>query len=285
MPGGLTLASPNTGVCVLEARRGLWSLGARELWRFRDLLLILAGRDVRVRYKQTLLGVAWAVLQPFMTMVVLSVVFGRLLGIESSVEGVPYPVFLFSGLILWTLFASSVTTMSQSLVTNASMLRKVYFPRLLAPLASMGVPLVDFTMSMVVLLGLCLWYGVGLSWGLLAAPLLVMVVVLGAAGVGLWLAALSVTYRDVRYVVPFMIQLWFFVSPVIVGVGVVPERYRWLAQLNPVCGPIEGLRALVVGGSGVPWPGVLLSCLSGLACLVAGLWYFGRTERRFADVA
>lgn len=282
---GITTGGGDGGeaVTVLRPRRGWSAVRPVELWRYRDLLWLLALRDVQVRYKQTALGVAWAVIQPVVTMTVFSIFFGRLMGVEERTGGVAYPVFVFAGLVPWTLFAAAVTAAGQSLVGQAAMLGKVYFPRLILPLAATGAPLADAVISLLVLGGLMAWFGAAAGWGLLWLPALLLTTLAAATGVGILLAALTVTYRDFRYVVPFMIQTWFFLTPVIWPVTIVPERYRaWLA-LNPMSGTVDAFRAAIVGGT-IDYAAWGLSATVAAACLLIGLAYFRRAERRFADV-
>lgn len=279
-----TLLSPpaERDVTVIAPRRGWQRLALGELWRYRDLLWFLTLRDVKVRYKQTALGAAWAVIQPLAMMVVASVFFGRLLGVTHRID-VPYPIFFFAGMLAWTFFAGAVNASAMSLVTNAQMLRKIYFPRLIVPVASVGAPLVDLAVSSGVLVAMMIWYGVPVTAQLLVLPLLGLSIVIAALGVGLTLAALNVVYRDFRYVVPFLVQLWFFVTPVIYPVTIVPQRWQWLLSLNPMGGTIEAFRAAILGTEIDYAAWMISACVSALL-LVLGLLYFLRTERRFADV-
>lgn len=273
---------------ILQPRNGWQTVDLRELWRFRDLLSLLALRDIKVRYKQTALGAAWAIIVPVAQMVVFTVFFGNLLGAgdkarEVAGQYVAYPIFLFSAQLPWNLFASTINTSAASLVQEANLLRKIYFPRLIVPLASAGAPLVDFAVAFLVLIALMIWFGQALTWGLLLLPLLVLSTLIAAMGAGLLLASLAVSYRDFRAVVPFLVQIWFFVTPVIISVDFVPEKWRWAMLLNPMAGPIEGFRAAVLGTpiDFVAWG---VSTGVGLVLLVAGVAYFSRVERCFADV-
>lgn len=267
---------------VIRPRRGWQRLDLTQLWRYRDLLWFLALRDVKVRYKQTLLGAAWAVIQPLAMMVVASVFFGRLLGVTDRID-VPYPIFFFAGMLAWTFFAGAVSASAMSLVTNAQMLRKVYFPRLIVPVASLGAPMVDLFVSAAVLVGMMFWYGVPLSWQLLWLPVIGVTMATAVLGAGLTLAALNVVYRDFRYVVPFMLQLWFFVTPVIYPVTIVPQQWQWLLSLNPMGGTIEAFRAAVLGAP-IDFASWAVSAAVAMALCIGGLVYFARTERTFADV-
>jgi lipopolysaccharide transport system permease protein len=254
----------------------------REVWAYRELLYFLAWKDLKLRYKQTVLGAGWALLQPLATTVVFAVFFGRLGGLPS--DGIPYPLFAFAGLLPWTLFAQAVTQSSQSLVAHQDLVTKVYFPRLLVVLAPLGVALVDFAVAFVVLVAMMLWYGLAPSPALIALPAVLALGVLTAATVGVWLAAANVRYRDVRYVLPFVINLWLFASPVAYPASLVPERWRWLYGLNPMTGVIEGFRWTLLGVSAPPWDVVSASSAMTLLLLVGGLACFRHLERTFADV-
>ena len=267
---------------VLRPRSGWIPLDVRELVEGRELLYFLARRDVMVRYKQTVLGIAWAVLQPVCTMAIFTVIFGRLAGLPS--DGLPYAVFVYAGLLPWMMLSSIVTGAAQSLVNQQSLLTKVYLPRLFVPASSMGSALTDFAVSFVVYLALMLWYGVVPGWGLFVVPALVLLTVVAALGVGIALSALTVTYRDFRHVMPFLVQIWMFLSPVIYPVSMVPERWQWLLALNPAVGIIDGFRAALLGRE---WNLLTLavSSVTAAALFVFSLYYFRRTERRFADIA
>ena len=275
------LTTADLPVHRIAPARGWVPVRLNELWAFRELLLFLVWRDVKVRYKQTVLGMAWAVLQPVMTMVVFSVFFGKLGHIGTG--GVPYPVFAYCALLPWQLFAYALSEASNSVVTNQRLLSKVYFPKLILPLASVLVGLVDFAVFAVVLLGLMAWYGVMPGSGLWTIPIWTLLAVATAVAVSLWLAALNVRYRDVRYTLPFLTQLWLFVTPVAYPSSLVPDRWRALYGLNPMVGVVDGFRWALVGG---PWPGATVATSSAavLVILVSGLFYFRRTERTFADI-
>ncbi len=270
---------------VLRPRLGLRASELTKLWRYRELLFFLALRDVKVRYKQTALGALWAVLQPFVMMIVLSTFFGRVIDInmEDKTSGIPYPIFLYAGLLPWMFFSATVTASTNSLVANANMLRKVYFPRLVVPVASAGAPLMDYAVSFAVMLGLMGWYHVVPTVQLLWLPLFVFVTIVAAMGVGIGLSGLTVSFRDFRYVVPFTLQVWFFVTPVIWPVTIVAEKYHWLLRLNPMGGTIEAIRACVLG-TPIDWGAMGLSTGIAVLTLVMGLAYFNYAERRFADV-
>lgn len=258
-------------------------MGLGALIAHRDLLLMLALRDVKVRYKQAVLGVCWAVLQPVAMAGILWLFFGVLLGMDAQVAPTPYLVFVLAGVLPWTLFESAVTASSNSVVANAAIVRKVYFPRLIVPLAAAGAPLVDYALGLAVLLLAMLAFGVGLSSQLLLLPLLVASTLIAVMGIGILLSALTVAYRDFRHIVPFMLRLLFFMTPVIYPVAVVPERFQWLLSLNPIGGVVAAFRAAVLGQP-IDTLGWLVSTLVGLCCMVGGLAYFQRVQRRFADI-
>jgi homopolymeric O-antigen transport system permease protein len=274
---------PVTMVQVIEPSKGWLAINWAELWQYRELLYFLIWRDVKVRYKQTLLGAAWAVLQPVMTMIVFTIFFGRLAGLSSKTGGVPYPIFSYAALLPWTFFANSVGNSGNSLVGSTNLITKVYFPRLVIPLASVGAGLVDLGISFLVLLGMMLYYSTPLSWQLALVPALLLGTVLVATGVGTLLSALTVTYRDFRYVVPFMMQIWMFVTPVTYPSSLVPAKWRWLLALNPMGGFIEGFRGAFLARP-LDWPQMSLSMVFALLLFLAGGAYFRKVERRFADV-
>jgi lipopolysaccharide transport system permease protein len=262
---------------------GTWvPLRLDELWAYRELLYFLVWRDVKIRYKQTALGAAWAVLQPLLTMVVFSVVFGRLAALPS--DGVPYPVFTYTALLPWQLFAFALGESSNSLVAHQRLISKVYFPRLIIPLSAVGVGLVDFTVSLVVLFGLMAYYGIAPTWALWTAPLWAILAVSSALGVGLWLSALNVKYRDVRYTLPFLTQIWMFASPVAYASSLVPEAWRPWYALNPMVGVIDGFRWALLGAANPPPATIIVSLTAVSILLLTGLIYFRRTERTFADL-
>ncbi|HEY8645030.1 MAG TPA: ABC transporter permease [Gaiellaceae bacterium] len=266
---------------ITPPKRGL-TLNLGELWAYRELLVFMVWRDIKVRYKQTVLGAAWAVIQPVSTVIIFSVIFGRLAHLPS--DGLPYPVFAFAGLLPWLYFAQSLTLSSQSLVANKNLVTKVYFPRLIIPLAAVAVPVVDFLVASTVLIGMIFFYGLVPSWHAVGILLFVLLAFLTAFGVGLWLSVLNVRYRDVPYVIPFLTQLWLYASPVVYPVSLVPRHWQWLLALNPMVGVIEGFRWALLG-IGTPRPSVILtSGAVGLLLTLSGLVYFNRMERHFADV-
>jgi lipopolysaccharide transport system permease protein len=254
-------------------------LGA--VWAYRELLYFLAWRDVKVRYKQTALGAAWAILQPVASMLVFTLFFGKLAGIPT--DGAPYPIFVYAGLLPWTFFANAVTASGDSLVANSSLITKVYFPRVLIPGAAVAAGLVDFTISAAVLLVLMPFYAVPMSWRLLSVAPLVVLTALVALAFGMWIAAINVKYRDARYAIPFMIQLWMFVTPVIYPVSIVPHRWRWLLYLNPMSGIIQGYRCALLGGA-FGLAGILAASSITLAMLAYSAYAFRQMERSFADI-
>ncbi|HEX8692064.1 MAG TPA: ABC transporter permease [Longimicrobium sp.] len=269
---------------VIEPSGRFPRIGVRELWAYRGLLFFLVWRDIKVRYAQTVLGAGWAVLQPVLTALVFTAVFGLLARIPS--EGVPYPVFALAALVPWTYFSTALAGSSNSLVANTNLITKVYFPRLVIPLAPVLAGLVDFAVALVVLLAVMLGYGMVPSpASLVVVPLLVLVMVLTAAGIGCWLSALHIQYRDVRHVVPFLVQVWMYASPIVYPASLVPGRYRALYALNPMVGVIEGFRGVLLGTPGPSWGALALSLAVGLALLASGALYFRKTERVFADVA
>ena len=255
-----------------------------DLWRYRDLLLILAWRDVAVRYKQTAVGVAWALVRPFMTMLVFTMVFGRLAGLPSDGQA-PYAVMVFTGMLPWFLISGAVTEASDSLVSNANLIGKVYFPRLIVPISAIAVVVVDFLVNLAMLALVLAWFGFVPSWRIVFLPLAAVAAVAAGLGPAILLAALNVRYRDFRYVVPFVVQFGLYVSPVGFSSTVVPERWRLLYHLNPAVGVIDGFRWCVIGGeSRLHGPGILLNLCTLVLLAGFGVWYFRRTERGFADV-
>jgi lipopolysaccharide transport system permease protein len=273
-------AAPST-TTVIEARKGLLGIHFRELWAYRELAFILALRDVKVRYKQTILGIAWAVLQPALTLIVFTVVFGNLAQIPS--DGVPYPLFALAALIPWQLFAYALTQASNSVVDNERLITKVYFPRLLIPLSSVLAGVLDFLIAFVLLVIMMIWFGVAPTLNILFVPFFALLAMLAALSVGLWLAALNTLYRDFRYTVPFLAQLLFFASPIAYSSSLIPESWRWLFSLNPMVGVIDGFRWALLDAPFPPWPSFLASIVGVLVLLITGSLYFRRMERTFAD--
>jgi len=267
---------------LIEPRRGWQALNLRELWRFRELLFFLVWRDVKIRYKQTVLGAAWAIIQPVMTMVVFTVFFGKLGGMAQHAT-TAYPVFVYAALLPWTFFAAAVSLAGVSLIGSTHLVSKVYFPRLLIPLASVGGSVLDFGISFVVMIGLMLAYGTTPTLGFTLVPVFALGTVLAAVGVGTLLSALVVAYRDFRYVITFLVQLLMFASPVAYPLDIIPPRWQLLYCLNPVAGLISGFRSALLGEP-FRWDCIGASLCTTLAVLAAGLYYFRRVERRFADI-
>ena len=269
---------------VLEIRppQGWSSLGLRELWEYRELLYFLMWRDVKVRYKQTALGVAWVVLQPLLMMLIFTLFFGKLGGIPS--DGVPYPVFTFCALLPWQLFAHALTESSNSLVGNQNLLTKVYFPRLVVPISAVLGGLVDFAIAFVILLILMAYFGIVPGVAILTLPFFILLAVMTALGVGLWLSALNVQYRDVRYTIGFLIQFWLFATPVAYPSSLIPEGWRALYGLNPMAGVVEGFRWALLGKAAAPGPLLAVSVGVVMLIFVSGLYYFRRMEETFADL-
>lgn len=269
-------------ITIIKARPGWKLLDFKELKQYRDLFYMLFLREIQVRYKQTVLGGIWAVLQPFLMMVVFTLFFSRLAKIPS--DGVPYPIFSFAALVPWTYFANALSFSSNSLIVNMAFISKVYFPRIAIPAASIFSWLVDFLISLVVLFGMMAYYRIAPSPLIFMLPVLTLLMVLTAAGTGMWLAALSVRYRDVRFVVRFLVQLWMFVSPVVYPMSKMPERFQALYAVNPMVGVIEGFRSALLGTIDFPWSVVGTSALVSVLVFVFGLAYFRKVERVFADV-
>ena len=267
---------------IIAPSQGWVSVRLSEVWAYRELLYFLVWREIKVRYKQTAIGVSWAIVQPFMTMVVFSVVFGRFAGIPS--DGVPYPVFAYCALLPWQLFAFALAESTNSVVNNQRLLTKVYFPRVILPLAAIGVGLVDFGLAFLVLFGLMAYFGVGLASAIWTVPLWAALGVVTALSAGLWLSALNVAYRDIRYAVPFLTQIWLFATPVAYPTSIVPEAWRPLYALNPMVGVVDGFRWALLGTSRPALMTVGVSAASVLLLLASGLYYFRRTERTFADI-
>lgn len=259
-----------------------WSLlSFKDIWAYRELLFFLTWRDVKVRYKQTALGAAWAILQPLFMMIIFTIFFGRLAAVESA--GIPYPLFALAGLVPWTFFANAITASGNSLVGSANLITKVYFPRLIVPAAAMLAGLVDFVLAFAMLCLMMIYYRVSVTSQILFLPVLVLLTALFGLGVGTWMSALNVKYRDVRFALPFVIQLWLFVSSVILPSSSVPEKWRWILLLNPMSAIIEGYRAALFG---LPfdWPALGLAAVLTILVLLYAIYSFGRVERSFADI-
>lgn len=272
----------NPQTLVIEAGRAerhYW----RDLWRYRELFFFLAWRDILVRYKQTAIGFAWALLRPFLTMVVFTIVFGKLAKLPS--DGVPYPIMVFAALLPWQFFSNAFVGAGDSLISNAGMISKVYFPRLVVPASAVIVSLIDFLISGIILVGLMIWYGFAPNLRLLTLPIFIFTTFAAAMGAGLWIAALNVKYRDFRYIIPFGVQLGLYISPVGFSSAIVPEKWRLLYSINPMVGVIDGFRWAIFGGnSQLYWSGFLLSLALVMATLITGIIYFRKMEKTFVDV-
>ena len=255
----------------------------QDLWRYRELFYFLAWRDILVRYKQTVIGIAWALIRPFLTMVVFTVIFGRLAKLPS--EGVPCPILVFAAMLPWQFFANSLSECSSSLISNARLISKVYFPRLVVPTSAVVVSFVDFMISGMILLALMIWYNFIPGWRILTLPLFISIAFAASMGAGLWFASLNVQYRDFRYIVPFIVQFGLYISPVGFSSSVVPEQWRLLYSLNPMVGVIDGFRWSILGSeSNLYLPGFILSLVIVFLLLFGGIWFFRKMERKFADV-
>ncbi len=255
----------------------------KDIWRYRELFYFLAWRDILVRYKQTVIGIAWALIRPFLTMVVFTVVFGNLAKLPS--EGAPYPILVFSAMLPWQFFANSLSECSNSLIANANLVSKVYFPRLVVPTSAVVVSFVDFMISGMILLALMAWFNFVPSWRILTLPLFIIIAFAASTGAGLWLCSLNVKYRDFRYIVPFIVQFGLYISPVGFSSSIVPEQWRLLYSLNPMVGVIDGFRWAILGGeSKLYLPGFALSLVLVVLLFFSGIWYFRKMERTFADV-
>lgn len=269
-------------VLDIQPTRGWRSINLYEIWQYRELLYFFTWRDIKVRYKQTIIGILWAVIQPFLTMVVFSVFFGKFAKIPS--EGIPYPIFVYAGLLPWTYFSESLTRATDSVVSDANLIRKIYFPRLITPLSASLSALIDFFISFGILLFLMAYYQFMPAKGIILFPVLAFFTFLCSAGVGFWLSALNVMYRDIRYAVPFIVRLGLFLTPVIYPVSIVSQKYRWILYLNPMTGIIEGCRAFLLGYKSVPVFGLFLSMVTVLIFFISGAFFFRKMEKSFADV-
>lgn len=271
-----------TEVVIIEPQKGWRAINFGELWKFRELLYFLAWRDIKVKYKQTILGVFWAVLQPVLMMIIFSVLFGRFAGMPS--DGAPYPVFVFIGLLPWNYFASVLGQSTNSLVVGSNLVTKIYFPRLIMPLSSAIAALLDFFIAMIVLAFMMFYYGIGIGPGILLVPVLVLITMMNAVGFGIWFSALNVRYRDIQYVIPFLVQIWMFATPVIYPKSLMGETFGWLLLLNPMGGVIEAFRPAILGHMPIPWLSLGISTTVGFIVFIGGIYYFRSVERHFADV-
>jgi lipopolysaccharide transport system permease protein len=283
-PTNLASESPNTPlITVLEPESGWQLIDWKELWRYRDLFWFLIWRDIKTRYAQSVLGVGWAVIQPVFSMVIFTVVFGNLANVSS--DGVPYALFSYTALVPWTFFSGSLTAATGSLIAQRNMITKVYFPRLIVPIAPVLGRLLDFGIASVILAGFMIWFGYSPTSGALALPLLIILMIFTAAGVGMWLTALSIQYRDINYGMSFGVQLLMYAAPVVYPASSVPEQYRFWFSLNPMVGVIEGFRSALLGTQPMPWNDIAVGSAIAILILISGMLYFRRMERVFADVA
>lgn len=267
---------------TIKPSKGWAALNLKDLWNYRELIFFFTWRDLKVRYKQTLLGASWAILQPFLTMVVFSVFFGGLAKVPS--DGVPYPIFSFTALLPWTLFSKAMQDASRSLVASANIISKVYFPRLILPLSSVLAGLVDFLIAFVVLLAMMLFYGISPTANIWTLPLFILLTLITAIGVGLWLSALNVMYRDVGYIIPFLTQFWMYITPIAYPASMIPEQWKFVYALNPLTGVVEGFRWALLGTGEGPGISLLISASIAILLTISGLFYFRRMERKFADM-
>ncbi len=272
---------PNT--VIIKPSKGWVGLNLKDLWVYRELVYFLTWRDIKVRYKQSVLGILWAILKPFMTMVVFTIFFGNLAKIPS--DGVPYPIFSYTAILPWELFASALVVASRSMVGSGNMISKIYFPRMIVPLSSVMSSVVDFFIGFVILIGMMLFYHITPTINILWLPLLILLTLVSALGVGFWTSALMVRYRDVGYLMPFVTELWKFLTPVVYPASMIPEKWRLLYALNPMTGVVEGFRYALLGTTqSVSLPMVLISAGIAVLILITGLFYFRRMEKQFADM-
>jgi lipopolysaccharide transport system permease protein len=267
---------------VIRPSIGWRSLGLKDVWQYRELLYFLAWRDIKVRYKQTVLGAAWAIIQPFFTMVVFSLFFGKLAKIPS--DGIPYPLFAFAALVPWTMFANGLSHSADSLVASSNLIKKVYFPRLVIPISSVLTGLVDFLLAFAVLLGMMLYYGSVPTLNVIWLPFFVILALVTSLGTGFWLSAMNVQFRDVRYTIPFLIQFWLFATPIAYPSSLLDEPWRTIYGLNPMVGVVEGFRWALLGTQTAPGATILVSAIVAVTLLVTGAFFFRRMEKTFADV-
>lgn len=275
---GATIQTP----IIIKPSRGWVNLQLKEVWEYRELLYFLAWRDIKVRYKQTVLGAAWAILQPFLTMVIFSIFFGNLAGVPS--DDIPYPIFSYAALVPWMFFAGGLTKSTQSLVSGANMVKKIYFPRLLMPMSAVFSGLVDFVLAFSVLLAMMLYFNIVPTLAIVWLPLLLLLGLATSLGVGMWLTAMNVQFRDIRYVMPFIVQAWMFATPIAYPSSLLDEPWRTLYALNPMVGVVEGFRWALLGVDTQPGPMILVSSVVAIGLLVSGAFYFRRMEKSFADV-
>jgi len=276
------LATGAPSCTVIQPNQGLLHLDLWAIWQYRELLYFLAWREIKVRYKQTVIGMAWAILQPLLTMTIFTIIFGNFAKIPS--DGLPYPLFAYTALLPWEYFSQAISRSGVSLVSDANLIQKVYFPRLIIPLVAVVTPLVDFSLSFLVLLGMMVWFGVAPTWGVVALPLFLLLALLTTLAVGLWLSTLNVKYRDIRYTIPFLIQVWMYATPIAYPISLIPEKYRLLYSLNPMVGIVEGFRWALLGKESPDFRVMAVSASVVLALLFGGIVYFKKMEKTFADV-
>ena len=280
-PGEIALPEHEVRTVVIRARSGMAALNLSDLWVYRELIGFMTWRDVIVRYKQTFLGVAWAVLRPFLSMVVFTIFFGNLAQVPS--DGIPYPIFSYTALLPWELFSKALSDASRSLIQNSNMITKIYFPRMILPLASVIAGLVDFAIAFVVLIGLMMYYQITPTPNIIYLPLFILLALVTSFGTGLWLSAANVAYRDVNYVLPFLTQMWMFITPIVYPSSMVPEQWQVIYSLNPMAGVVNGFRWALLG-TDPPAPTMWISVGVAIVMLISGLFYFKKMERQFADL-
>jgi len=279
---GKARATGTVPVTIIEPSRGWLGLGLKELWDYRELLYFLIWRDVKVKYKQTIIGAGWAILQPLITMIIFTLVFRKIADVPS--DNIPYPIFAYTALLPWNLFSGGLNRASVSLVTQSNLISKVYFPRMMVPISAMLSGMVDFAIAFIILVGMMFWYGVVPTAAILSLPLFITIALVAALSVGLWLSALNVRYHDIGHAIPFLVQIWMFASPVAYPVSAVPEKWRLLYSLNPLAGVIEGFRWAMLGKESPDFVVITVSAVAMIALLFSGIAYFKRTERTFADL-
>ncbi len=282
-PGNQQEMNPRTPFKVIQKRTGWRALNFGELVAYRDLFFFLVSRDVKVIYKQTILGFAWAIIRPVFSMIVFSIVFGRLAKVPS--DGIPYPIFSYAALVPWTYFQTSITASTSSMIANSNLISKVYFPRIIVPLAPVAAGLVDFFIALSIVGVLMLWYGIVPTGALIALPLMVLIMILTAAGIGLWFSVLAIQYRDVRFAMQFVAQLLMYAAPVVWPASLIPDKYRLLYGLYPMAGVIEGFRSALLGHNPMPWNLIGMGSVTAILLFITGAFYFRRMERTLADVA
>jgi lipopolysaccharide transport system permease protein len=269
-------------ITVIRPLKGWSALGMFELWQYRELLYFMAWRDIKVRYKQTVIGILWAIIQPFMTMIVFTLFFGRMAQLPT--DGLPYPIFYYAGLLPWTFFSGGIRQASNSLIEGSNMVKRVYFPRMVMPIGAILSLVLDFALAFLLLLGMMVYYGLQPTVNVIWLPLLLVLAFITALGIGLWLSALNVQFRDIRYALPFLIQLWLFITPVVYPASLLSESWRAIYALNPMVGVVEGFRWALLGTDTRPGFTIVISTVTAIILLLSGAFYFKRVERTFADV-